>query len=274
MTDRASILRMLHAVGGNDDGDIDLADTALLLAALDRPDADLGLYRAYLKDLNRDLGVEATLAESLAERRRTLRTVLAEAHEYKGDSATYEDMQNANLMRVIDRRRGLPVALGILYIQAARAQGWEAAGLNVPAHFLIRLSDGSEHAILDPFNGGRTVDPARIGGLLGLPGAEMPSAGDFQAMSNRDVLLRLQNNIKVRALQAKDLERAVAVLESMFALSPEIVPLWWEAAVHLEALDRPGAAAKIMQDCLDHPAVVDPPKEIEDFIRRMRRKLN
>ena len=54
-------------------------------------------------------------------------------------ASTYDDPQNADLMAVIDRRRGLPVALGILYIHAARAAGLEASGLNTPDHFLLQL---------------------------------------------------------------------------------------------------------------------------------------
>jgi len=56
-----------------------------------------------------------------------LTQVMAEEHGYGGDRQHYDDLQNANLIRVIDRRRGLPVALGILYLHAARAQGWRAA---------------------------------------------------------------------------------------------------------------------------------------------------
>src|SRR3546814_8592275 len=41
---------------------------------------------------------------------------------YHGDTESYDDPQNADLVRVIDRRMGLPVSLGVLYIHAARAQ--------------------------------------------------------------------------------------------------------------------------------------------------------
>ena len=58
---------------------------------------------------------------------------------YEGDRLTYDDPQNADLMAVIDRRRGLPVALGILYIHAARAGGFAAQGLHTPEPFLLLL---------------------------------------------------------------------------------------------------------------------------------------
>ena len=63
---------------------------------------------------------------------RALARTFCERFDYRGDSETYDDTQNADLIRVIRRRRGLPVALGILYLHAARAQGWPAVGLNFP----------------------------------------------------------------------------------------------------------------------------------------------
>ena len=73
----------------------------------------------------------ATLRGGGRDRRRcrrgrvaALARTLVGRHGYAATTSTYDDLQNANLMRVIDRKRGLPVALGILYIHAARRQGW------------------------------------------------------------------------------------------------------------------------------------------------------
>src|SRR3546814_19645894 len=75
-------------------------------------------------------------------------------------------MVNANLRRVSDRRRGLPVALGILYLHGARAQGWAICGLNFPGHFLLRLDLGAERSIIAPFNGGQPRDAVALRALL------------------------------------------------------------------------------------------------------------
>ncbi len=52
---------------------------------------------------------------------------------YPGDRDSYDDPANANLIRVIERRRGLPVALGVLWLHCARAAGWDAFGVDFPA---------------------------------------------------------------------------------------------------------------------------------------------
>jgi regulator of sirC expression with transglutaminase-like and TPR domain len=124
--------------------------------------------------------------------------VIADDLGYRGDELTYDDLQNANLMRVIDRRKGLPVALGILYIHAARAQGWQAHGLNFPAHFLIAVEIAGQRAILDPFRGQRIGGAGALRGLLkSMLGEDAElSPAHSATLPNRAVLLRLQNNIK------------------------------------------------------------------------------
>lgn len=230
---RAEILNALEAVGRQPDEMIDLAEVALLLGALDHPETDLAPYRRHLAALASNLADIATQeGETLDGRVAALTQVLAEQHGYTGDRRTYEDLQNANLIRVIDRRKGLPVALGILYIHAARAQGWRASGINFPGHFLISVEDDEERIILDPFEGGMQVDLPRLQLMLKTAlGADAELQPEYYAsMTNRGVLLRLENNIKKRVLDAGDNARAAAVIEGMLAIAPEIPDLWREAA--------------------------------------------
>jgi regulator of sirC expression with transglutaminase-like and TPR domain len=157
----------LRHVGTQADAEIDLAETALALAALERPEVSLDRYRDHLARLTDAVAEQAAHSpEDVEARVAALRAVLAEHYGYAGDALTYDDLQNANLMRVIDRRKGLPVALGILYIGTARNLGWDIHGLNFPGHFLIRLNQAGERAILDPFNGGQTRTVMELRDLL------------------------------------------------------------------------------------------------------------
>ena len=248
---RAEILNALEAVGRQPDEMIDLAEVALLLAALDYPETDLAPYRRHLAALASNLtDIAAQEKETLDGRVAALIQVLAEQHGYAGDRRTYEDLQNANLIRVVDRRKGLPVALGILYIHAARAQGWRASGINFPGHFLISVEDEEERIILDPFEGGMQVDLGRLQLMLKTAlGADAELQPEYYAsMTNRGVLLRLQNNIKKRVLDNGDNQRGAAVVEGMLTIAPELPDLWREAAElraeigemrsALQALDR------------------------------------
>ena len=153
----------LRAAGEAADEVIDVARAALAFAVLDRPEAATARYENHLRILAGDLAADMARQEDSLERRAAaLRAVLVERNGYDGDRETYDDLRNADLSQVIDRRRGLPVALAILWLHTGRAQGWAMAGLNFPGHFLIRLDTGGESLVLDPFNGGRAVGGAEL----------------------------------------------------------------------------------------------------------------
>ncbi|HJU16711.1 MAG TPA: transglutaminase-like domain-containing protein, partial [Stellaceae bacterium] len=212
--DAESRARFLRELGASQEPVLPIAEAALALASVERARVDLGHYRDHLR----------LLARALNE-------IILLKYGYSGDELTYDDLQNANLMRVVDRRKGLPVVLGILYIHAARAQGWDMVGLAFPGHFLVRLADGAERLILDPFHGGRSCGAVELRDLLkALSGQEQELLPEHYApVSDRDILLRLQNNIKARLLQTGQSERALAVVEMMQLLAPDLPALLYEA---------------------------------------------
>lgn len=249
MSGDGALDEVLRAVGGRPDADIDIAATALALGGLDRPGVPLARYRAHLEQLGRDMMAAAPGDADAATAAAALRAVMAGEHGYRGDEQTYDDMQNANLLRVIDRRKGLPVALAILYMHAARQRGWSMLGLNFPAHFLVRLEVDGARLILDPFRGGRVVDTPDMRELLKRlagDGAELRN-DYYRTVGDRDVLLRLQNNIKTRALQQNDLARAVDVIRRMLLLAPRRHRLYRELGLieaHAGNLQNAIAAAE------------------------------
>src|SRR5215467_13987350 len=180
----------------------------------------------------------ATMAGDLADliRRRgaapeRLGDVIASAYAYRGDNETYDDLQNADLARVIERRKGLPVALSILYLHVARAQGWDAEGLAFPGHFLLRVAiDGARH-VVDPFHDGQVRDAADLRELvrrvLGRDAELQP--GHFDAVPDRDVLLRLENNVRLRLAKAEDWAGAARSLDRMLVIAPDRPELLFEA---------------------------------------------
>jgi regulator of sirC expression with transglutaminase-like and TPR domain len=248
--DRPSADAFLGALALRRDSAWPLATAALALACRNRPRVGLERYHRHLADLATELAAEAGTARSAEERRAALVALISGRYGYRGDRLTYEDLQNANLMRVIDRRKGLPVALGILYLHAARAQGWHAAGLAFPGHFLLRLGEGGASLIVDPFHDGRACDAAALRELLKTiagDAAELAPAHYAEA-SDRDVLLRLENNLKLRLLQGRRFSEALDVIEGMLLFAPDEASLWYEAGLvnaecgnlraAIDALDR------------------------------------
>ena len=241
----------LDAIGLLPDTEIDIADAALQLARVDAPAADWQTARDQLSEIARGA---ATLPETdnLTERAEALAGLLTEDHGYIGDTETYDDLANANLIQVIERRRGLPVALGIIWLHAARAAGWGAHGVDFPAHFLIALEGKSTQMVLDVFRAGSPLAAQDLRWLLKQLEGEKAELrpGLLRPMNARQVLLRLQNNIVSRRLQAADLDGALSCVEDMLRIAPDQAELWRQAAILNQHLDRVSAALRCLERCL------------------------
>ncbi|MBN9562456.1 MAG: tetratricopeptide repeat protein [Alphaproteobacteria bacterium] len=268
----------LDAIGLLPDTEIDIADAALQLARVDAPDADWQAARAHLSDLARDaVALAAEVAEGdLPGRADALAHLLASQYRYHGDTDTYDDMENANLIRVAERRRGLPVALGVLWLHCARAAGWGAHGVDFPGHFLVALEGKGTKAVIDVFGGGGVLDARELRALLKRVEGEAAELrpGVLQPMSARAVLLRLQNNIKIRRLRAGDLRGALACTEDMLRIAPDQASLWREAALMNQRLDQVSAALR----CFERFLVLVPQGEAAERARavmdELRARLN
>src|SRR5262249_5991570 len=150
------------------DGPHDIAEAALMLGILDHDQASLDPYRQHLAEIAAAMRAEAGMIMRVGDGARAVAALLAGRLGYEGDRATYEDPRKADLGAVIDRRRGLPVALGVLYIHAARAAGMHAAGLDTQGHFVVRFTHRYNDVTVDPFHGSGIVDrdhmPAELRG--------------------------------------------------------------------------------------------------------------
>lgn len=219
----------IRYVGTQKDKDIDLAEAALALALIFLPGLHIDRYRQHFRKLSDHLREEHLSRlrmkeqDNLATRCQALRKIIHEAHGYQGDEENYDDIQNASMIRVIERRKGLPVSLGLIYIILARGMDWPIEGLSFPGHFLVRMEMGGERVILDPFKGGREMNAAELRQLLkSIAGSRAElSHNYYNAATNREMLIRLENNLKKRLIETEEYAQAIQVVEAMGALAPD-----------------------------------------------------
>jgi regulator of sirC expression with transglutaminase-like and TPR domain len=268
------LLERLRKLGEAADDTLPLAETALLLAGLDHIGVDLAPYHEHLARMAADARDNvAALRRGMAANEaaaRVLVDTISGRHGYMGDSATYDDPRNADLIAVIDRRRGLPVALGVIYLDVAAAIGVKADGLNTQGHFLMSVGEGEHARIVDPFNG--VVLDAHELRLAPPMAAAQPEYGP---VSRRDVLLRLLNNIHARAMAGKDAVRTLTVTERMVLIAPRRADLWLELCKANEAVGKLNGAISAAQSCIalsgaDNSAG----REAAFMLHRLKRKVN
>lgn len=271
----------IEAAGSLPDLELDTATVALQLARVDAPDADWRKVAAHFSDIARKVvdaaGMDGAADGGDLEARRLILAETLHGHfGYQGDSETYEDMANANLIRVVERRRGLPVALGILWLHAADAAGWSAFGVDFPGHFLLALEGPKGKLILDVFAGGKVLEAQDLRALIKRVEGEKAELrpGVLRPMTRREVLLRLQNNIKLRRLRSGEIKAALDTTEDMLRLAPDHAALWREAGLMNQRLERIGAAL----GCLDRFLELVPEGEAAARVRglagELRQRLN
>lgn len=251
-----------------------IAEAALALAQLDRPGLDLGPARRTLATVTADVAAGAD-GPSL-DRARTLADAIHGRHGFAGDSDTYDDLRNTDFAEVLARRRGLPVAVALVYLHAARDRGWTAFGLNTPGHFLIMIDGAPGPLPIDPFHGGRVPAESDLRQLLagtGVGEAE-PTDRYLQPIPDRMVLVRLINNRKLRLLRAGNSAAALDQLDRMLLFAPEESGLWAEAAELAAAASRIDRALDAIQRHRTMAAPAGERRAVEALHAKLRGRMH
>ena len=190
-----------------------------------------------------------------------------------GDRQTYDDPRNSLLPMVIERRRGLPISLCILWIELARRMGFQAVGVGLPGHFICGIeNDGMGLLLFDPFNGGSPVGHETAARLVqqatGRPDAFHPRM--LKATPGRTILARLVRNLHVRFLRSEVWDEALWTSTHLILLEPgDPQPLKERAIVHLRR-GEPDAAQKDLEEALEQTQ--DPDPELEAWLEHLKSK--
>lgn len=244
---------ILSEAGQACDEDFPLLEAAIACAVHEDPVRNPETAR----DLAR-VGVER-LSERL--KRESPEEALAEAMAgdlgLTGDLFTYEHPDNACVVAVAERRRGLPVSLGVFYLHVARKCGLIVQGVDFPGHFLLRIETPEGPLALDPFSEGRVVLPSELT-RRALHAGLTPNVADrldrlMAPAPDRAVLIRLQNNVFARASNAGDFGQAERAALRRALLDPADHRPWLDVAA---AREGQGALAGALQ-ALAHASTLD-----------------
>jgi len=213
----------LYRIAGQSDAD--LAAAALWIAAEEYPDLDPQAYLRYLDDVAATVERRVAAAPDPDAARDALSDEMFVQQGFTGNATEYYDPRNSYLNEVIDRRRGIPISLAVVYLSVGRRLGMPVHGLNAPGHFLVRHGE----RVLDPFARGRDVAPETLLEQLRQMNVPDPDAHLQRLVAappdTRTVLVRMLGNLKANHLQRKDFVRSLAVVDRLVHLEPTN-PLW------------------------------------------------
>lgn len=238
----------ISVIGVLDDQDILLDIAALALSQLDHAECDVGTYLAQLEAIEDRVCEEGRGAIMSSEQAIVLAEVLHDEHGFTGDAESYDAPVNADFIRVLDRKRGLPISLAILYVAMARRAGWVAHVLNGPGHVLVQIGEKNP-VIIDPFNGGRHVGADEFAALYQGHAIDVDLDGKLLLvpMTNHQVLARLLFNQAVRAESENDAQRAIVLHDRITRIAPRMLDSWHHLArLQIATNDNQGARATLL----------------------------
>ena len=226
---------ILSEAGSAGDSGFPLLEAAIACAEHDCPFRDpepVRLLGQAAADRLRDRLALESPEEALAES-------LSGDLRLNGDLLGYDDPGLTDIIDVAETRRGLSAILSVFYIHAAHACGLKVAGVDFPGHVLLRLDIRDGPVALDPFSQGRLVLPSELS-RRALRAGLTPLAADrldliMAPMSDRKLLVRLQNLVFLRAQRVGDHQSAERAALRTALLDPEDHRPWLDVAAAREA---------------------------------------
>ena len=183
--------------------DPQLDELALALAAEFGPVTEAEAM-ARLDELGDELAAQAS-GHTPEEEVAACREVLGVRHGFEGDHEQYDRPENSMLDSVLVRRRGLPILLSVIYVEAARRAGMELAGVGLPGHFVAGHFGVEPPLLVDPFSGGTALT------------VEAP-APLVRPWGPHETALRMLNNLAAAYERRGDLGRTITAARLRLAL--------------------------------------------------------
>ena len=174
----------------------ELETGALLLSRTVSPGIDIGACCALLDEMAmrcRELIAEPMTAR---EKCRVISRVLFHEYGFRGNYEHYTDPLNSFLDQVLERRKGIPISLCIVYLLVAHRLGLDLQPVGLPGHFVIGCYVEDVPFFVDAFEQGvfrttedlftllrlqhiepKDTDPRSALPLLPEPGQPLPCGG-------------------------------------------------------------------------------------------------
>ena len=234
--------------------DVPLARSALIVAQSEDPAVEPEQYERELQEIARTLEARIHPSDDPRIQLEAAGTLLFGELGFHGNRARYSEIENLLLHEVIARRTGIPVTLAIIYIEVCQRAGLNVRGVGLPGHVVARLdTDDAEPFFIDVFHGGRLLTSEDCRQVVREIYGRRTHFRDYylEPITPRQMLQRLLHNLKARALQDGDEDRAGRAIDLLLALFP------WE-------LDELRDRGMLRERLGDYPAALD---DLQQYVR-------
>jgi regulator of sirC expression with transglutaminase-like and TPR domain len=226
---------------------VDLLRAAFAIAKAEYPEMDPERYVARVQRLAERVPLRLTQTLDPRATIDAINQVLFGECGLRGNREDYFDPRNSFLNQVLDRGLGIPITLAVIYQEVAKQVGFPVVGVGMPGHFLLKhFDEGGEELLIDVFDAGKILTQAgcqkRLDDIYG--GEVTLEREHLMAVSNRQVLTRMLNNLRQIYIAGRNLTKAIRILDFVLALHPRSAEDVKQRAVLLYSSNRQAAALR------------------------------
>lgn len=232
--------------------ELDLLRASLMIAQDEYPDLDVEPYVARLDDWAEKLSEQIPPDAGNETIVRRLNNFLFNEMGFTGNTEDYYDPRNSYLNDVLDRHRGIPISLSVVYMELGRRLGLPLQGISFPGHFLVKFAHQGGEVVLDPFNHGISLGEEDLRRRLhDIFDDEVEQLKPFLVTAgNREILVRMLINLKSIYHNEGQAEQALKVVNRILIVDPALTEHYRDRGLLLNALECYHAALKDLQSYL------------------------
>jgi len=259
-----------------DDEKIDLVRSALTIARTEYPDLNIDRYVKRIDELAFQAESRITEIGEPSETISALNHVLFEQAGLHGNREDYYDPRDSFLNDVLDRSLGIPITLALIYMEVGRRVGFPLFGVAMPGHFLLKNYDIDGHeTLIDCFNGGDILNAQDCQRRLDeIYSGQMTLRPEFLfAVSRRQMLTRIINNLKTVYMSARNLKKVLPLVDLLLVIYPRSPEDVKQRALLRYSLGQPRAAAEDFEEYLKMSPEASDSDEIRQTALSIRRML-
>jgi regulator of sirC expression with transglutaminase-like and TPR domain len=133
-----------------------LIEGAIIVAKYQYPDLEVDKIRQSIKQITQDVWLELNDNLTGFEKVNVLNRIIFGVHEFYGNTKNINSPKNSYINNVIERKKGNPITLGILYLAVCEQLNIPMFGVDVPGHFILAYAEDREIPLfyLNVFNKG------------------------------------------------------------------------------------------------------------------------
>jgi regulator of sirC expression with transglutaminase-like and TPR domain len=255
--------------------DVNLTVAALEIARDAYPDLDFHATFRWIEARGAEVSKAIAKVREETEVLRELGNCLAGKFGIFGDRESYEDADSSYLNRIIERRRGIPISLSVLYMAVAAPAGLLLHGVCSPGHFLIRYESVDGPLFIDAFARGRvlTFDECVARFRRSSQMSDEQIELSLEPVAPRSIIMRMLNNLKALHARQENWQAAWNVQHRLTALQPTSYNERRDLALISVKAQRPGFALDLLEACRQH-CPCDEAEVLERQIAEAKRQIS